>query len=270
MNEGSNIEGTPKPGVVIADRYVLKSHLGRGRYGEVYEAVDRSPSAPGQDGRVALHLLDHRAARQMHLLQKLEAAYRDPRRWSHANLLKVLGFGSANGSYFVAVEWLDGRSLRVLLEARGSDLALPEARALALLRGAGEALIYAHAKGAVHGDIRTAKIFITTDSVKVLDLLPASSPRATPFFVEDAAPSGVTPPDERDDVYGLACVAYELFAGRHPFAGRSPLEASSAGLEPVRITRVSTKQWGAIERGLALRRPEIGRASCRERVFAVV
>ena len=243
-------------GRVVANRYVLTAHLGTGRYGEVYDAVDRSLSDPQLrlEHRVELHLLHSRIAQQTRLLQKLESSYQQTHLWAHPNVVKVQGFGCDRGQYFLVMEMLDGVSLRALLD----DLqgALPsKAEALAVLRGVGDALKYAHAKGAIHGDIRPETVLITTDSaVKVLDLLPATSQRSVPFFVEDTASNELAPADPRDDVYGLACVAYELFSGRHPFDGRTPLEALQEERAPAPIAQLDLHQWNALERGLALYR----------------
>ena len=253
-----DVDGVRELGSVVADRYVLKAHLGRGRYGEIYRAVDRALSDPqiGQEHYVALHLLPHRLAQQTTLLQKLESSHQHPYLWAHPNVVKVCGFGCHLGQYFVATELLDGVSLRAVLDEPPRELP-SQAETLAVLRGVGDALKYAHAKGAIHGDIQLEKIFVTNEYVvKVLDLLPASPPRTVPFYVEDAEPNGLATPDPRDDVYGLACLAYELFAGRHPFNANSPLEALNAGLEVPPLRQLSEQKWSAIARGLALRREQ--------------
>ncbi|HEY8519675.1 MAG TPA: protein kinase [Gammaproteobacteria bacterium] len=243
-------------GSVIANRYVLTSYLGHGRYGEVYKALDRALSDPqyNQEHFVALHLLHDGIVQQPRVLQKLESAYQQPHSWAHPNVVKVRGFGSDRGRYFLAMELLDGATLRSIIDATPGEL-LAEDETLAVLRAVGDALQFAHAKGVVHGDVRPEKIFITHEyAIKVLDLLPASVPRTVPFFVEDA--DGLAPPDPRDDVYGLACVAYELLAGRHPFNANSPLEALNAGLGLAPIQGSAPERWHALARGLALRREE--------------
>ena len=263
----SDPENAPSPGdfdraralgSVIAERYVLKAYLGRGRLGDIYKAQDRALSDPAiaQEHSVALHLLHRRLAQQTPLLRKLESAYEQPHLWAHPNVLRVNGFGCDRGQYFLATELLDGVSLRAVLDETPC-MPLSEHETLAVLRGVGDALKYAHAKGAVHGDIRPENVLITSDrAIKVLDLFPASPSRAQPFFVEDAQPGGLATPDERDDVYGLACLAYELFAGRHPFNASSPLEALNAGLELAPIPRITERRWNAIARALALRREQ--------------
>jgi serine/threonine protein kinase len=246
-------------GSIVANRFVLRTHLGRGRYGEVYEALDRSLSDPqmGQEHSVALHLLHDRVREQTRLLQKLEGAYLQPHVWAHPNVVKISGFGCDRDKYFLVMELLEGASLRFILDENSPEL-LSHEEAFAVLRGVGDALKYAHAKSAIHGEIRPEKIFITSEFVvKVLDLLPASSPRTVPFYVEDAAAQGaVATADPRDDVYGLACLAYELLSGRHPFNANSPLEAAQAGLMPGPIDGLERWRWDALAGGLALRREQ--------------
>jgi serine/threonine protein kinase len=251
VSDSPSAQNVRDVGSVVANRYSLIRHVGTGRHGEIYEAVDRSLS-----GSVALHLLNDRMAQQTRLLQKLESAYQQPHTWSHANIVKIRGFGTDAGRYFVVMEWLEGDTLRSLLDENAAEPP-SETEALGIVRGVGDALKYAHAKGAIHGDIRPQKIFLTTDrAIKVLDLLPGTAPRSGLFFVEDASPTSLAPPDQRDDVYGLACVAYELLTGKHPFDGRSPRVASSAGMTPAPIARLGPQRWAALARGLALRREQ--------------
>jgi serine/threonine protein kinase len=258
-------EGEPAPrvaddgrpvGSVVASRYTLTARLGRARLGVVYEAVDRmlSDLELGLEHRVALHLLHRHVGQQTRLLRKLEACYQQPHLWAHPNAVNVRGFGCDSGQYFLVTELLEGVSLRALLDDMQGDLP-SAAETFAVLRGVGDALEYAHAKGAVHGDIRPETIFVTEHcAIKVLDLLPASSARTAQFFVEDVAPDALATPDPRDDVYGLACVAYELLSGSHPFGGSSPREALEAGLAPAPVSGIDARQLDALRRALALRR----------------
>jgi serine/threonine protein kinase len=241
-------------GSIVAGRFVLQQRLGRSRYGSIYKALDRSLSEAlvGLEHHVALQELHPRIATQPTLLERLEQLPLHPQSWSHPNLVKLLEFGRDGAKYFLSAELLEGASLRFVLDDSAPEpLAYHEV--LGVLRAVGDALNYAHAKGIVHGDLRPENVFVTTAyAVKVLDLLPSSEPRPVAFFVEDAESGGQ--PHPSDDVYGLACLAYELFTGRHPYNGNSPLEALRAGLAPQPVPDLPPLLWGALSRGLALRR----------------
>ena len=240
-------------GDVVAGRFVLQQPLGRGRYGPIYDALDRSLSEAliGVEHHVALQELHPRIATQPILLERLENLLLHPQSWSHPNLVKLLEFGRDGAKYFLTEELLEGASFRLVLDESREPLTYDEV--LAVLRGVGDALNYAHAKGIVHGDLRPQSVFVTERyNVKLLDLLPGNEPRPTPFFPEDAG--GDRQPHASDDVYGLACLAYELLTRRHPYNGNTALEALSAGLAPQPVPNLPPPRWQALSRGLALRR----------------
>ena len=241
-------------GNVVAGRFVLQERLGRGRYGPIYKALDRSLSEAliGVEHHVALHELHPRIATQPVLLERLENLPFHPHAWSHPNLVKLLEFGRDGAKYFLSEELLEGAPIRLVLDENPWE-PLTYDEVLAVLRGVGDALNYAHAKGIVHGDVRPQNVFVTANyNIKLLDLLPGNEPRPTPFFPEEM--SNDRQPHPSDDVYGLACLAYELLTRRHPYNGNSPLEAVTAGLTPQPVPGLPLPQWQALSRGLALRR----------------
>ena len=230
----SHVHSVRPIGSIVGERFIVKAHLGRGRLDERYGAVDRSLSDPdvASERSVVLHFLNGRVAQQARLLQKLETSYHHPHSWADRNLIGILGFGSERGEFFFVTEELEGGTLRTILDEVAPEVP-PEEEAFSVLAGIGDALKYAHAKGVIHGDIRPENVFVTRDLVvKVLDLLPATLARSVPMFPEDNGAKGPVP-DPRDDVYGLACVAYELFSGKHPFNSNTALEAFAAGLRPL-------------------------------------
>jgi protein tyrosine kinase/Calx-beta domain-containing protein len=254
----SSVHSVRPVGSLVGDRFVVKAHLGRGRSGERYEAVDRSLSDPdtASERLVVLHFLNGLVAQQTRVLQKLETSYHQPHSWAHRNIFSVLGFGSDHGEYYFVTEELEGGTLRTILDEVAPEVPSEE-ETFGVISGIGDALKYAHAKGVVHGDIRAENVFVTKDLVvKVLDLLPATLPRMVPLFPEDKAAHGPSVPDARDDVYGLACIAYELFAGKHPFNSNTALEALAAGMKPAAIPSLDARSWDALVRGLALRREQ--------------
>lgn len=246
--------GERQVGDVVAGRFVLQQRLGRGRYGLVFKALDRAFSDPqiGVEHHVVLEELPPWIAERATFIECLEQLRLHPQSWSHPNIAKVLEFGRDGDAYFFCEQLLEGASLRVVLDANAPD-ALEEHEVIAIVRYVGDALSYAHAKGIVHGDLRLDNVFVTEAyEVKLTGFLPSTEPRPDPVFVEDRSTSGR--PHPSDDVYGLACLAYELLTRRRPYDGNTPLEALRAGLTAHPALNLSPPLWQALSRGLALRR----------------
>ena len=239
----------------IGDRYLPTSRIGRGRFGEIYDAHDAAGRDVGVERRVALQRIDDRIVAEQRFIDELESGYALLRSGAHPNLVKTLYFFRDGNSYYLVMELLEGLSLRSVL-----DDAAPEALSLeetaSIVRAVGDGLQYLHAKSMVHGDLRPANVFITFDYVvKLLDLTPVSPRAGVPYRVEDAA-QGARSRDVRDDVYDLACLTYELLSGRHPFNANSPHDAHRAGLVVTPLPHLTIRQWQAIARGLALPRAQ--------------
>jgi hypothetical protein len=241
-------------GDIVAGRFVLQRRLGRGRYGLVFKALDRAFSDPRVrvEHHVVLQELPPWIAERATFIECLEQLRLQPQSWSHPNIAKVLEFGRDGDKYFFCEQLLQGASLRVVLDASAPE-ALEEHEVLGIVRYVSDALRYAHAKGIVHGDLRLDNVFVTEAyEVKLTGFLPSTEPRPDPVFVEDRSTSGRLHPS--DDVYGLACLAYELLTRRHPYDGKTPLEALRAGLTAPPALNLSPSRWQALSRGLALRR----------------
>ena len=241
-------------GDVVAGRFVLQQRLGKGRFGLIFKALDRALSDPriGVEHHVVLEELPAWIAERATFIECLEQLRLHPQSWSHPNIAKVLDFGRDGDKYFFCEQLLEGASLRVVLDASAPN-ALEEHEVLGIVRYVSDALKYAHAKGIVHGDLRLDNVFVTEAyEVKLTGFLPSIEPRPDPVFIEDRGTSGRLHPS--DDVYGLACLAYELLTRRHPYDGKTPLEALGAGLTAPPALNLSPPRWQALSRGLALRR----------------
>ena len=205
-------------GTVIANRFVLQARIGSGRYGEIYRASDRSSfDAAGSSKHVALLILRESLQKTDRLRRRIEEGFTRLASWSHPNIVRILEFGR-DESTFVAMELLEGESLRTILENVGRQpLELEES--LAVIRDVGEALRHAHARDVVHGDIRPETVFVTFEfRVKVLDFIPVQFKRPA-ALADDSAAESSSKRRVHDDVYGLACLAYELLSGAHPYGG---------------------------------------------------
>jgi eukaryotic-like serine/threonine-protein kinase len=255
-------------GDVLRERYRILGLVGQGGMGTVYDAIDDYRlDEPAMGQRVALKVLHTTVTQRDDLLTELRREFQLLQSLSHPNIVRVHEFDRDGSLAFFTMELLHGTLLQRVLNAR-QGAALPHDQATAILRDAGAAIVHAHGKGVVHGDINPQNIFITAaGDVKVLDFgtshrmfEPMASdvvhaPRsfATPSFASCQVLEGGRA-DPRDDLFALACVAYFLFAGKHPFGGRTAVQARNAGLSAKKPTGLNARQWQALKSGLRWQR----------------
>jgi serine/threonine-protein kinase len=144
---------------------------------------------------------------------------------NHPNVVTIYSFGEHGGSPFLAMELVQGTSLDRLLDENDGLLELD--RALGLLDQACQGLIAIHEAGAVHRDIKPSNLLVDAhDRLRICDLGLAASYRdggkrpevaGTPGYIAPEIVLGQSVANPRTDVYSLACVAYELLAGRSAF-----------------------------------------------------
>jgi hypothetical protein len=107
-----------------------------------------------------------------------------------------------------------------------------------------------HAKDVLHGNLTTQNVFITDKyEVRLLDVLPVDPAEALVRGIASGDPFGRCTVEE--DVFGLACLAYEMLSGKHPFNYSSPAEARLAGLEAERIDSLPDREWEALRLALS-------------------
>jgi len=256
-------------GDVLRGRYAIKSILGRGGTGIVFEAADLyRVDLPESGQRVALKVLHSQVSGKPEQLTELLREFQLLQSLSHPNVVRAHDYDRDGDICFFTMEYLRGLSLTGVLSAR-NQVPLERAQALAIVRDVGEALAHAHSRGVVHGDLNPGNIFITNEgAVRVLDFGAAHTPSASPAVSVSASEHApfATPryascqvlegkrPDARDDVYALACVAYLLLSGKHPFGEKTALEAREGRLRPSRPAGLAWKEWRALRAGLAFDR----------------
>jgi Protein kinase domain len=260
----------PAVGDLLRGRYRLERILGKGGTGSVFEAVDTyrtDSSDPGQ--RLALKVLYPAVAAQPELFTELRAEFEHLQGLSHPNVVRVHGFDRDGDTAFFTMELLNGYLLSKVLELK-HDIPLNRSHAFAIIRGVGDALAHAHSRGVVHGDVSPRNIFITNSGeVRVLDFGAAHAVGPGPWisaFEAQPQPPVATPryascqllegqrPDARDDLYALACLAYVLLAGSHPFKDHTAVEARTLHLKPRRPAGLTGGQWQALRTGLSIER----------------
>lgn len=237
---------------LVAGRYRLHARIGRGRLGDIYEAEDEGYRELGVGGRVAIQLLPDRIALDHGLFSKLKLGYTVLRAGSHPNIVSYLDCDHDGKFGYLVMELLEGASLRFVLD----DIAtLPLDEAMPVLRTIGDALQFLHAKSMAHGQLSAENVFVTENlEVRLLDVVPLDSASMIQRGIASGDPFSRA--DAGDDVYALACLAYEVLAGKHPFNFHPPAEATLAGIKPARIRSLSEKQWSAISRALSFDRNE--------------
>ncbi|MGH8217750.1 MAG: protein kinase domain-containing protein [Steroidobacteraceae bacterium] len=262
-------------GSVLKERFVLEEELGRGGMGIVFKARDmRMEEAQDRHPFVAVKILNEEFKRHPESLKALQREFRKAQSLAHPNVITVGDFDRDGGNVFMTMELLEGEALdRVIKRVRGSGLEKKEA--LRLTRDICRAMAYAHERGVVHSDFKPANAFLTREgTVKVFDFGIARAARrsdqvtGTVTLFDASTLGALTPayascemiegldPDVRDDVYAIACVAYELLTGKHPFDRKSALQARDAKLVPDRPQGLSRTQWRALHRGLAFSRDQ--------------
>jgi serine/threonine protein kinase len=257
-------------GRVLRDRYELLSVLGRGPSGVVYRAVDRRRMHLSESARcVAVKLLNENYAQQPAALAELEREFHQAQSLSHPNIVSVFDLDQDGDTYFVVMELLEGQLLSSILR-KLAGRPMRREHAFAIVGAVGSALAYAHGREMVHADLKPGAIMITSSGeVRVLDFgfarnrafdlhtaaAPHETPATAPAYASVERVNG-SEPAVSDDVYSLACIAYELFTGQHPFGGRSALLARANGRRPPRVRGFNHKQWSALQRALLWTRGE--------------
>ncbi|MGE0858279.1 MAG: protein kinase [Gammaproteobacteria bacterium] len=263
-------------GSVLRGRFKLDSKLGEGGMGSVFLGSDLiKVRAKDKQPRVALKVLNEDFKQHPDSFIALQREASRQQKLAHPNIATVYDFDQTeDGLAFLVMELLEGQALndyiKKVVKPRGG---LPFSEALPMVQGLGAALVYAHERSIVHSDFKPGNCFLTKDGqMKVLDFGiaravknpgaaegeqtifdPGKLGALTPAYASTEMLEGEEP-DPRDDIYALACVAYELLTGKHPFNKIPANKARDSGLAPEPVKGLSRKQWRGLERGLAFSR----------------
>jgi serine/threonine protein kinase len=211
---------------VLLGRYELGRLLGAGGMAEVYEGHDRLLAR-----RVAVKILLAQYAHDPAFLARFRREAQAAASLSHPNIVGVYDTGSEADTWFIVMEYVDGRTLKDIIRAEG---ALYWARAAEVAADVAGALAVAHARGIVHRDVKPGNVMLTTEGkVKVMDFGIARA-SAVPSITQTSAVVGtaqyIAPEqaqglevDARSDVYALGCCLYEMVTGQVPFTGPTPV-----------------------------------------------
>lgn len=181
----------------------------------------------------ALRLIDIEKTRDRAFLDRFIAETKRGATLRHANIKKIIAAGRALGHFYYASEFLNGKSVRQLIEKEGR---IPFRAATRITRAVAEGLKYAHSQGVFHGDIRPSAILVTPDGqVKLAEVGTAKNVRqnverlaqihgVTPFYMAPELGTADGTTTASTDVFGLGAVYYHMVTGKPPYEGNSPLQ----------------------------------------------
>jgi len=213
----------------LGTSYTLERELGGGGMSRVFVAEDtalgRSVVVKVLPPEMASGVSIERFKREITLAARLQ----------HPHIVPLLSAGETGGLPYFTMPFVEGESLRARL-ARGEEV--PLKAAMHLLREVASALAYAHRKGVIHRDIKPENVLITEQHAMVTDFGVAKAISAathadadgltavgvalgTPAYMAPEQVAGDPGTDHRADIYAFGVIAYELLAGRAPFAGRT-------------------------------------------------
>lgn len=254
------------PGAVLG-HYRIIGEIGAGGMGIVYKCLDAR-----LDRLVALKVLPAEAVADTERRRRFAQEAKAASALNHPNIITVYDIGSAEGFEFIAMEYVEGRTLDKTIGRHG----IPLKRALVYAVQMADALGKAHAAGIIHRDLKPSNIMITNeDQVKILDFglakLTATSRSAetgstlstletftrkgellgTPAYMapEQVEGKGV---DARSDIFSFGSVLYQMLTGHPPFRGETAMASMMAILreEPTPLSQIRPEIPGKVERAL--------------------
>ncbi|MBM2822735.1 MAG: serine/threonine protein kinase with sensor(s) [Thermoleophilia bacterium] len=222
-------------GSLFAGRYRIGQKLGGGGMADVYLAEDQELGR-----RVAIKMLHGRYANDEQFVERFRREATHAAGLSHPNIVSIFDRGEADGSYFIVMEYVEGRTLKELIRSRGP---CPVPVAIAYTRQILAGLRYAHRNGVIHRDIKPHNVIVDPEGViKVTDFGIARA--GVSQMTEEGAIIGTAqylspeqargaPVDQTSDLYSAGIVLFELLTGEVPFTGDSPVEIAMKHLAEV-------------------------------------
>jgi beta-lactam-binding protein with PASTA domain/predicted Ser/Thr protein kinase len=213
---------------LFGDRYEIQRAIGRGGMADVFLAHDRLLDRP-----VAVKVLFSEFSGDTTFVERFRREAQSAANLNHPNVVAVYDWGERDDTYFIVMEYVEGRTLADIVRGEGP---LHPDRAAEIASDIAAALAFAHRNGVIHRDIKPGNVLITAGGqVKVADFgiaQPIDHPEdlatsgsvvgTAAYFSPEQAQGGSL--DPRSDLYSLGCVLFELLVGRAPFTGDTPAE----------------------------------------------
>ncbi len=212
-----------EPGTVIDGRYEVLSRIGSGGMADVYLARDELLGR-----QVALKLLQHRFAEDQEFVERFRREASSAAGLSHPNVVAIFDRGEWDGTYYIAMEYLPGRSLKMVVREQGP---MPPAEAIEIVIQILRAAKFAHKRGIIHRDLKPHNVILDEEGrAKVTDfgiaragasdMTLTGSIMGTAQYLSPEQAQG-QPVSETSDVYAVGIVLYELLTGTVPFDGET-------------------------------------------------
>jgi serine/threonine-protein kinase len=232
--------------------YEITGKLGSGGMGEVYLANDRA-----QNRRVALKVLPEQERSDPHARERFLRGARAIARLSHPNIVRFYEVGEADGIPFLAMEYIEGRSLDLWMQSAKRPLS----DIITIMVGIAEGLQAAHRETIVHRDLKPSNVIVDSEGrPRIVDFGIAKIGDATrmtrtgdvlgTFAYMSPEQTHGWETDARSDLFSLGIILYEAVAGRHPFEGEHPgaLPYAIANEDPHPLARYHANVPDELER----------------------
>lgn len=256
---GAPSAGAIAIGCVLKDRYLIESRLG----GSVFKATDRFQREAAKRC-IAIKIVQQSGAGDPGQLAHLRRGFHRAQSLCHETIVKVHELDQIGDVAFLTMELIEGRLLSDVIKLYAPrHMPLPDA--WRIIKGLSAGLAYLHSCSVVHGCLSPQNVMVTkAGDVRILDFGAsrtcegrrghgeasgggaASTPAYSGWEVLDGRPA-----DPRDDIYSLACMAYELLTGSHPFRRRQADRARDRRPALERPLGLSRRQWRTLRAGLS-------------------
>src|SRR5262245_38033625 len=216
------------PGTLLGSRYLVEAVLGEGGMGVVYKARDRELNRT-----VALKVIRPELTSHPEILERFKREILLASQVTHKNVVRIHDLGEAGDLRFLSMSYIEGESLKGLLEREGP---LSAERRLPMLRSIAGALQAAHDAGVVHRDLKPHNVLVAKDDQPYVgDFgISRSMTAGGGTMTETGAILGTVDymspeqargevPDHRSDIYSLGVMMFEMFTGTLPFHAANPL-----------------------------------------------
>lgn len=214
-------------GQKINDRYEIVKSIGEGGMANVYLANDKI-----LERKVAIKVLRGDLSADEKFVRRFQREALSVSNLSHPNIVEVYDVGEEDGQYYIVMEWIDGKTLKQLLNKRES-LTLTEV--IDIMTQLTDGIAHAHESYIIHRDIKPQNIMIENDGkIKITDFGIAMALNATQITQTNSVMGSVhyLPPEQasgknstiKGDIYSLGILMYELLTGTVPFKGDNAVE----------------------------------------------